>query len=207
MLKKFQYFGHLMRRTDSGKDPDAGQDGRQEEQGMTEDAMGGWHHWLEGHEFGRTPGVGGGQGSLVCCSPWGRKESDTTEQLNWTVQLGGTQYTRSPSLPEWTASSEILRFNNSVEGITESCCAHCYGLDTDKTREGYRQNWPRKRHVGQSQRSSKCVTFLGPTCDTEHCQPGRAAQAPTVRVLTGAHGGMTDGWATIKYILVSATSS
>ena len=41
---KLQYFGHLMRRTDSGKDPDAGQDGRQEEQGMTEDAMGGWHH-------------------------------------------------------------------------------------------------------------------------------------------------------------------
>ena len=45
---------------------------------------GGWHHWLNGHGFGWTPGVGEGQGGLVCCGSWGRKESDTTEQLNWT---------------------------------------------------------------------------------------------------------------------------
>ena len=49
---------------------------------MTEDEMVGWHHRLVGHEFEQAPGVGNGQGSLVCCSPWGRKESDTTEQLN-----------------------------------------------------------------------------------------------------------------------------
>ena len=50
--------------------------------GMTEDEMVGRHHQLNGHEFEQAPGVGDGQGSLVCCSPWGRKESDTTEQLN-----------------------------------------------------------------------------------------------------------------------------
>ena len=54
------------------------------EKGMTEDEMVGWHHWLNGHGFGWTPGVGDGQGGLVCCSSWGRKELDMTEQLNWT---------------------------------------------------------------------------------------------------------------------------
>ena len=68
-----------------GKDPDAGRDWRQKEKGTTEDEMVGWHHWLDGHEFEQALGVGDGQGSLVCCSPWGRKESDTTEQLNWTL--------------------------------------------------------------------------------------------------------------------------
>ena len=68
MLKlKLQYFGHLMQRTDSliGKDPDVGKDWRQEERGMTEDEMGGWHHWLDGHDFEQAPGVGDGQGILV----------------------------------------------------------------------------------------------------------------------------------------------
>ena len=65
-----------------GKDPDAGKDWRQEEKGMTEDEMVGWHHWFNGHEFEQTPGNGEGQGSLACCSPWGRKELDMTEQLN-----------------------------------------------------------------------------------------------------------------------------
>ena len=67
-----------------GKDPDAGKDWRQEEKGMTEDEMVGWHHRLNGCEFEQASGVGEGQGSLACCSPWGRKESDTTEWLNWT---------------------------------------------------------------------------------------------------------------------------
>ena len=52
-------------------------------EGDTEDEMVGWHHRLNGHEFGWTPGVGDGQGSLACCSPWGHKESDMTEWLNW----------------------------------------------------------------------------------------------------------------------------
>ena len=67
-----------------GKDPDAGKDWRQEENGTTEDEMVGWHHWLYGYEFEKAPGVGEGQGSLACCGPWGHKESHTTEQLSWT---------------------------------------------------------------------------------------------------------------------------
>ena len=67
-----------------GKDSAAGKDWGQEEKGMTEDEMAGWHHWLDGHESEWTLGVGDGQGGLVCCDSWGRKESDTTEPLNWT---------------------------------------------------------------------------------------------------------------------------
>ena len=67
-----------------GKDPDAGKDWRQEEKGTTEDEMAGWHHRLDGHEFEWTLGVSDGQGGLACCDSWGRKELDTTEQLNWT---------------------------------------------------------------------------------------------------------------------------
>ena len=68
-----------------GKDPDAGKDWGQEK-GATEDEMIGWHHWLNGHEFEQTLGDSEGKGSLACCSPWGHKESDTTEQLKnkWT---------------------------------------------------------------------------------------------------------------------------
>ena len=66
------------------KDPDAGKDWWQEEKGTTEDEMVGWHQWLNGHEFEWAPGIGDGQGSLVCYSPWSHKESDMTEQLKWT---------------------------------------------------------------------------------------------------------------------------
>ena len=66
------------------KDPETGKDWRLEEKGTREDEMVGWHHWLDEHEFEHTPGVGDRQGSLVCCSPWGCKESDTTERLIWT---------------------------------------------------------------------------------------------------------------------------
>ena len=68
----------------TGKDPDAGKDWRQEEKGTTEDDIVGWHHWLDGLEFEQALGVSDGQGRLACCSPWGCKESDTIEWLNWT---------------------------------------------------------------------------------------------------------------------------
>ena len=85
MLKlKLQYFGHLMQIADSfektlmlGKIEGGRRRGRQDE-------MVGWHPWLNGHEFESTPGVGDGQGGLACCSPWGHKESDMTDWLNWT---------------------------------------------------------------------------------------------------------------------------
>ena len=64
------------------KDPGAGKDWRQEEKGMSEDETVEWHYWLNRHGFEQAPGDGKGQGSLACCSPWGHKESDMTEQLN-----------------------------------------------------------------------------------------------------------------------------
>ena len=67
-----------------GKDSDAGRDWGQEEKGLAEDAMAGWHHSLDGRVSEWTPGVGDGQGSLACCNSWGRKELDMTERLNWT---------------------------------------------------------------------------------------------------------------------------
>ena len=71
------------------KDPDAGKDWRWEEKVITEDEMVGWHHQLNAYESESTPGVGDGQGGLVCCSPWCHKESDSTEWLNWlTDQVG-----------------------------------------------------------------------------------------------------------------------
>ena len=85
---KLQYFGYLMWRANSlGKNSDAGKDWRQEEKGMTEDEMVGWHHRLDGHEFEQAPGVGDGQGGLACCNSWGRSRtrlSDWTE-LNFPV--------------------------------------------------------------------------------------------------------------------------
>ena len=82
MLKlKLQYFGHLMQRVDSLEKTLMRRDWGQEEKGMTEDEMAGWHHWLDERESEWTLGVGDGQGGLACCDSWDRKESDTTEQL------------------------------------------------------------------------------------------------------------------------------
>ena len=68
----------------TGKDPDAGKDWRQEEKGTTEYEMVGWDHRLNGHEFEQALGIGNDQGGLVCSSPWGSKELDIIERLNWT---------------------------------------------------------------------------------------------------------------------------
>ena len=72
----------------TGKVPDAGKDWRQEEKGTMVDEMVGWDNWQDGHEFEQASQVGDGEGSLVSCSPWGHKESNTTERLNWT-ELNG----------------------------------------------------------------------------------------------------------------------
>ena len=85
MLKlKLQYFGHLMWRVDSlEKTLMLGGIGGRRRRGW-QDEMAGWRHQLDGHEFESTPGVGDGQGGLLCCNSWGHKESDTTKWLNWT---------------------------------------------------------------------------------------------------------------------------
>ena len=87
-----------------GKDSDAGRDWGQEEKGTTEDEMAGWHHRLDRRQFEWTPGVGDGQGGLACCDSWGRKESDTTERLNWT---GGESH-----LFKQSALSDFSNWNN-----------------------------------------------------------------------------------------------
>ena len=88
MLKlKLQYFGYLMQRVDSlEKTLMLGKiEGRRKGDDRGWDEMVGWHHQLDGHEFGQAPGVGDGQGSLACCSPWVREQLDTTEPLNWLI--------------------------------------------------------------------------------------------------------------------------
>ena len=82
------------------KDPDAGKDWRREDKGTTEDEMIRWHHQLSEHEFDQIPGVGDGQGGLVCCSPWGHKESDTTEWLKWTEPTNN-------SLIPWSTENKL----------------------------------------------------------------------------------------------------
>ena len=87
MLKlKLQYFGHLMWRTDSFEKTLmlAKIEGRRR-RGKQRDEIVGWHHWLDEHEFEQAPSVGNGQGRLACCSPWGHKESDTTEGLTHSI--------------------------------------------------------------------------------------------------------------------------
>ena len=92
-----------------GKDSDAERDWGQKEKGMTKDEMAAWHRRLDGHGFGWTPGYGDGQGGLACCGSWGRKESDTIEQLNWTESN-----IRSPPCSLWSPSLDSSWSQTSV---------------------------------------------------------------------------------------------
>ena len=103
-----------------GKDSDARRDRGQEEKAMPEDEMAGWHHGLDGHRLvslAELPGDGDGQGGVACCNSWGRKQSDTTEQLNWTELMQGTSNIRivwlllnSPVLRSFSACSHFSMF-------------------------------------------------------------------------------------------------
>ena len=123
-----------------GKDPDAGKDWEQEKKGKTEDEMGRWHHWLNGHEFEQTLGNCGEQGRFACCSPWDCKESDTTESLNnnnrtwgwylleWDYCLYKKRHERaSPSVP-------FPSFLLSLPPLSSPCqpCEDTMQLDTGK---------------------------------------------------------------------------
>ena len=121
-----------------GKDCDAGRDLGQEEKVMTEDEMAGWRQRLDGHEFEWTLGVGDGQGGLACCDSWGRKESDTTERVNWLnwsihswlpVRLSRHtilyyNFPTSPALPDLMANNE----QTSVQEGTRKGKSQCYNL-------------------------------------------------------------------------------
>ena len=113
LMLKLQYFGHQIRRADSlektlmlGKLKAGGE-------GDIRNEMVGWHHWLDGHEFAQAPGVGDGQWGLVCCSPWGHKKLDLTEQLNWT-ELNGA----SPRYCCCVSRDHVLRTCNLGDSLT-----------------------------------------------------------------------------------------
>ena len=114
MLKlKLQHFSHLMWRVGSLVKPlMLGEIWGQEEKGTTEDEMAGWHHWLDGHESEWTPGDGDGQGGLACWDSWGRKESDTTERLNWT---------------------ELNNLFSPIKLFVVPCCWHAQGIQPDSS--------------------------------------------------------------------------
>ena len=107
MLKlKLQYFGHLMRRVDSFDKTDAGRDWGQEEKETTEDEMARWHHWLDGVSLSELRELVMDREAWACCDSWGRKESDATERLNWTVS---SSQNSKKNLIGLEISNQILR--------------------------------------------------------------------------------------------------
>ena len=98
----------------TGKDSDAGRDWGQKEKGTTEDEIAGWDHRLDGRESEWTPGVGDGQGGLACCDSWGRKESDTTERLNWTELKGWNTF---QSVAQLTLSHPQINHSYFMSGL------------------------------------------------------------------------------------------
>ena len=143
-----------------GKDPDPGNDWGQEEKGTTEDEMTGWHHWLRGHEFEQTLGVCDGQGGLVCCNSWGRKELDTTElsilHMLFLTQptghnldmwlLGCTEGWDMWSLSEWPVAQLDHRrwewvFSNSVERGKQFGCWTHWAIFTTSAQCPFSRKW------------------------------------------------------------------
>ena len=114
------------------KDPNAGKDWRQEEKGMSEDEMVGKYHWFNEHEFQQTQGDSQGEGSLACCSPWGCKESDTTEQLNNNRFHIQNMYRIQTLLPIYSDFNSVwttlISFQFSTIILNCSPCFHCCPL-------------------------------------------------------------------------------
>ena len=111
-----------------GKDPDAGKDWRQDEMGTTEDEMVGWHHRLNWHEFEQAPGVGDGQGSLVCCSSWGHKESNTTELNLWGTCLVLTVLMSKLSAPSEQAGNVMFSASSCTRLPRTVLCCYLDGM-------------------------------------------------------------------------------
>ena len=148
------------------KDLDAGKDWGQEEKAMTEDEMVGWHHRLNGHGFGWTPGVGDEQGGLVCFGSWGHKESDMTERLNWTelIQVSSQDWIKASVF----VSNSWRRGNpGGASGKESTCEFNKHGFDSWAGEIPWRRKWqstpvflPGKSHrqrsqVGYSQKGCK----------------------------------------------------
>ena len=146
-----------------GKDPEAGRG--QEEKGTTKYEMAGWHHRLDGREFEWTPEFGDGQGGLACCDSWGRKESDTTEQLNWDIFLelscffddptnvsnliSGSSAFSKTSLNIWKFRVHVL-LKTGLENVehyftsmwNECNCAVVWAFFGTAFLWGWNENWP-----------------------------------------------------------------
>ena len=162
-----------------GKDSDAGRDWGQEEKGTTEDEMNGWHHRVDGHEFEWTPGVGDGQGGLACCNSWGRKESDTTEQLNWTEDTARPAHRTKDWAEEASCGMAHHLPETGRRGQPEPERVNCSPREASYTklqadfianqdflgfwmvdicREGHSQrSAPQKRHMAHLGRHSRCT--------------------------------------------------
>ena len=110
-----------------GKDSDGGRDWGQEEKGMTEDEVAGWHQGLDGCEFEWTPGVGDRQGGLACCSSWDRKESDMTERLNWTDWMCQDSFCDLSYSVSWTMFHVFLRTMCILLLLDGMFCTHLLG--------------------------------------------------------------------------------
>ena len=131
-----------------GKDSDSGRDWGQDEKGTTEDEMAGWHHWLDGREFEWTLGVSDGQGVLACCDSWGRKESDSTERLNWTEPclfccLAFTTVTYQHTITLMNKTSHLIYHWSLLFGFTfkhlwkRGQCDNHYTTETGQKKEDY----------------------------------------------------------------------
>ena len=116
-----RYFSWIL----CGKDSDAGRDWGQEKKRTTEDVMAGWHHRLNGREFEWSRGIGDGQGGLACCDSWGRKELDTTEQLNWTqLNLTDVEKEQASAFFPCVCNSSIFSISDQRkvwEGMQSKC--------------------------------------------------------------------------------------
>ena len=147
------------------KDPDAGKDWGQEKKGTTEVEMVGWHHCLNGHGFGWTPGVGDGQRGLVCCDSWGRKELDTTERLNWTearYRCGFSKSIYSLPVSVWHLSHYLVNCHNISKilvfiiclwwSVISDLCCHCSNC--------FEMSWSSSKYDGELHLRMLCSNCL-----------------------------------------------